>query len=204
MAMVILSREVEEELRTNRKERGVDQHDEVWDGVYVMSPIADNEHQLLVGEVFLVLRLAIGDHGRGMVLPGVNVSDRDNSWEQNFRIPDVALFLEGTAAVNHGTYWRGGPDFAVEITSPGDRTRDKLPFYSHVGVRELLVIDRDPWRLELYRLRDGRLLSVGTSTSARSDSLCSEVVPLTFRLVTGTPRPQIEVVHADGTDRWLI
>ena len=28
-----------------RRECGGDRYDEVWDGVYVMSPLADNEHQ---------------------------------------------------------------------------------------------------------------------------------------------------------------
>ena len=30
-----------------RRESGGDRYDEVWDGVYVMSPLADNEHQQL-------------------------------------------------------------------------------------------------------------------------------------------------------------
>jgi len=50
----------------------------------------------------------------------------------------------------------GGPDFAVEILNPGDRTPEKLPFYASVNVRELLVVDRDPWSLELFRLCDGQ------------------------------------------------
>ncbi len=29
-------------------------------------------------------------------------------------------------------------DFLVEITSPDDRTREKLPFYSRIGVAELV------------------------------------------------------------------
>ena len=31
----------------DRRESGGDRYDEVWDGVYVMSPLADNEHQQL-------------------------------------------------------------------------------------------------------------------------------------------------------------
>ena len=37
----------------------------------------------------------------------------------------------------------GGPDFLVEVASPGDRSLDKLAFYEGIGVRELLMVDRD-------------------------------------------------------------
>jgi Uma2 family endonuclease len=204
MAMLVLNREVEEKLRAERKNRGIDQHDEVWDGVYVMSPDADDEHQELVSGFDFLMELVIARRGLGRVRPGVNVSDRDEGWTENFRVPDVVVFLQDTAAINRGTYWRGGPDFALEVISPNDRTREKLPFYAKVGVRELLVIDRDPWEMELYRLHVGELRSVGISTPSRADVLNSEVVPLTFRLVPGSPRSRIEAIHKDNGERWLI
>ena len=34
--------------------------------------------------------------GLGEAFPGVNVSDRSDDWTQNYREPDVAVFLEGT------------------------------------------------------------------------------------------------------------
>jgi hypothetical protein len=49
MSLLVLDKLVERRLRAQRKAWGVDHHDEVWEGVYVMSPIADNEHQTLVG-----------------------------------------------------------------------------------------------------------------------------------------------------------
>ena len=36
--------------------------------------------------------------GAGDVSPGVNLSDRDDGWEQNYREPDVAVFLHDTKA----------------------------------------------------------------------------------------------------------
>ena len=73
------------------------------------------------------------------MFPGVNLSDRDEGWEQNFREPDVAVFLRDGKAINCGTHWQGAADFLVEIISPGERTREKIPFYSSLGVVELLV-----------------------------------------------------------------
>jgi hypothetical protein len=92
----------------------------------------------------------------------------------------------------------------VEIISEDDRSREKLSFYAAVGVRELLLIDRDPWALELYRLRDGELDGVGRSTLDRPDTLLSTVVPLSFRLVPGDAHPRIEVTRADGGQGWVI
>jgi Uma2 family endonuclease len=99
-------------------------------------------------------------------------------------------------------FWFGGPDFGIEIVSPDDRSRQKLGFYEKVGTRELLLIDRDPWRLELYRLTHGELSLVGASTPDDPQPLRSEVLGLTWRLVAGQPRPQIEIAHDDGR-RWL-
>ena len=98
----------------------------------------------------------------------------------------------------------GGPDLLVEIVSPGDRSREKLAFYSQIGVRELLVIDRDPWMLELYRLEDGQLKLAGTSTADSRAELQSSVLPLNFRLVPGDARPTIEIAEQAGTQHWRI
>ena len=36
-------------------------------------------------------------------------------------------------------------------------SREKLDFYAKVGTREVLILDRDPWSLELYALRRDRM-----------------------------------------------
>ena len=43
-----------------RRESGGDRYDEVWDGVYVMSPIADNEHQKLATKLSTTIEIAVG------------------------------------------------------------------------------------------------------------------------------------------------
>lgn len=169
-----------------------------------MSPIANNEHQDLVGALSAVLRVVIGWTGLGDVFPGVNVSDREVDWTQNYRVPDVAVFLRGTRAQNRETHWFGGPDFAVEILSEGDRSREKLGFYASVGTRELLLVDRQRWALELYRLEGGALLPVGVAAVDRGGPIASDVVPLSFRLQAGSPRPKVVVEHGDGRQRWEV
>jgi Uma2 family endonuclease len=204
MSVLIRDPELEEQLRADRQAKGLDRWDEVWEGVYVMPPLANDEHQEIQAALVGILQVSIKWARLGEVRGGVNISDRVVDWRDNFRCPDVAVFLNGTTAQNYQTFWLGGPDFAVEIVSPGDSSRDKLDFYSAVGVRELLIIDRAPWKLELYRLTAGRLVEVGQSISTSADVLRSEVVPLSFRLIAGGPRPSIEVAHHDGVQRWVV
>jgi Uma2 family endonuclease len=195
---------VEERIRAEREASGADCYDEVWEGVYMMSPLPDDEHQEIVLQFARVLQEVIGDPALGKVRPGVNLSDREEDWTFNYRGPDVVVFLKTGRARNLGTHWCGPADFLVEITSPHDQTREKIPFYSRLGVVELLVIERQPWRLELYRHSEGELRLTGQSDLESAAVLASGVVPLTFQLVSGDPRPQIQVTHAPADRTWLV
>ena len=198
MSTLVQDPYTERALIAERRRKGIDLHDEVWEGVYVVMPNPNDEHQSLVARIIRPCLEVIEDPGKGVVRPGVNVSDRIDDWEHNYRIPDLAVFLHGGTAECHNTFWFGGPDFGIEIVSPDDRSRKKLGFYEKVGTRELLLIDRDPWRLELYGLTQTELALVGAVTPGGPHSLRSEVLGLTWRLVAGEPRPQIEITHDDG------
>ena len=202
MAVMVLDPYVEESLLASRKRCDGQQYDEVWEGVYVIIPPPDNEHQEFVSELLFILAKTVGDAGLGRVYPGVNLSDRNEDWLQDFREPDVAVFLSETKAINRGTHWQGAADFLVEIISPGERTREKIPFYSRLGVVELLVIDREPWSLELYRQQDGQLTMAGQSTLAAPEVLSSQTVGLRFQLLPGQERPQIQVTHPASGRQW--
>ncbi|RPI89465.1 MAG: Uma2 family endonuclease, partial [Planctomycetaceae bacterium] len=147
MLTVIDDSNVESRLREARARSGGDRYDEVWEGISMMAPMPNHEHQVLVGRLTRVLDEIVTDQELGSVVPGVNISDRVDGWDLNYRVPDVAVFLNTTRAVNHDSFWFGGPDFAVEITSPDDRSREKLDFYGKIGTRELLIVDRESWTL---------------------------------------------------------
>jgi Uma2 family endonuclease len=147
----------------------------------------------------------LADQSGVRVFPGVNVSDRKDDWERNYRCPDVAVVLPDSRAVAYEAFYFGGPDFIVEIASDYDRSRDKFDFYAGVGVREFLLVDRKPWQLELYALRGKKLLLAGQGNVADGNVLASQVLPLNFRLIApaGTGRPQIEIVRTTDSQRWL-
>ena len=79
MATVIMDPSFAERLRQERAAAGSDRWDEVWEGSYMMAPLPDIEHQELVGGLYAVLRETVG-HQQGIVLPGTNVSDREENW----------------------------------------------------------------------------------------------------------------------------
>ena len=198
MAMLVYDPYVEDQLRAEREASGADRFDEVWEGIYVMTPLPNDEHQELATNLGAALRLGLGFDSPHKVYVGVNVSDRETGWQHNYRGPDVAVYLSSNEAKDCGTHWHGGPDFGIEIVSPGDRSRAKLPFYAAVNTRELLIVDRDPWRLELYRLGGTELTLVGTSTLSEGNTLSSSAIPFRFRLVAANPRPRIEVTAYGG------
>jgi Uma2 family endonuclease len=186
-----------------RRLMGADRYDEVWDGVYVMAPIADNVHQEIATELAAALKQGAGRPGT-RAFAGTNVSDRPDDWRQNFRCPDVAVYLPGNPAEDRESHWLGGPDFAVEVISPYDRSREKFEFYAKVSVRELLLVSRKPWRLELYRQNAGVWTKVGISEPATSASIPSAVLGIDLRLIQGPLRPQIEVNRPSDGQTWLI
>ena len=188
-----------------RQERGLDRNDEVWEGVYVVPPLANNPHQRLVGGLTAVFHGVIQLPGRGQVLPGANISDRGSNWETDFRCPDVVLVLNGGRAVDCTTHWMGGPDFLVEVQSPGDETEAKLGFYSRIQVRELLIVHRDTRILRLYRHNGQSLISVEPTVFQGGKWLVSEVIPLAFRRRIVRGQPVTEVRRTDNTPgAWTV
>src|SRR5436190_23193317 len=103
MSMLIHDQDVEQATIADRQARGIDQWDEVWEGVYVMPPIANDEHQELQLALATIFQIAIKWAGLGEARAGMNVSDRKVDWKYNFRCLDIAVFMNGTKAENCDT-----------------------------------------------------------------------------------------------------
>jgi Uma2 family endonuclease len=181
-----------------RRRLGLDHKDEVWDGVYVIMPDPTMVHQEIIGTLYDAFSAVVRLPGLGRVVMGSNVSDRRVRWKKNFRVPDLVVVLTGGRAVDCGTHWMGGPDVVVEVRSPGDDTDFKIPFYGTIGVRELLIVDRDSRAVQLLR-HDGReLVPVGARDRQGAKWLMSMVVPLAFRRTA--PRGQGPRIQVERTD----
>ncbi len=202
MTVLIADPRVQCQVIAERKAKGWDRKDEVWEGTYIIMPDPNIEHQEIVSNLVGAFRDVVHPPKGGKVFPGLNLSDQIEDWTFNYRCPDVAVFLAGNKAQVFEAHICGGADFLVEIVSPFDKSRDKLEFYAELGVRELLIIDRYPWSLELYRNNGSELVLVGQSSLARSETFASEVLPINFGLVEAEPRPAIQIAEIDGGRNW--
>ena len=188
--------------REHWEDNGNGKYDETWDGVVIMAPLPDDEHQELQAAIGVPLYESIKRPALGKVYLGVNVTDRHDDWRQNYRGPDVVVYLNGNPAINKGSHWIGGPDFLVEVISPTEDPLAKFEFYAGVGTREVLTVERDPWALELFKLKDAELVSSGRATVGNG-LLSADTVSLTFALVSGTERPRIRMAQPSSGREWF-
>jgi Uma2 family endonuclease len=119
-----------EALIESRHTWGADRHDEVWNGDLHMNPAPRGRHSRLQTKLTLLLDpLAVR---AGLFLyHEVNLGEPGD-----YRIPDLALLRDETDATRYAT-----AAVVVEIVSPHDETREKLPFYAARGVEEAVVVD---------------------------------------------------------------
>lgn len=185
-----------------RKRKGIDLYDEVWDGMYVIPEPPSNEQQRFLGDLNYILTGVVKGPQLGQKFLGVNVSDRPKNWKRNYRIPDLAVVLKNSRAIDCDAFYFGGPDFLVEVKSPGDASDEKVPFYSKIGVRELLIVHRDKRTLRLLRHDGHELVLVPPEADG---SLSSEVLPLAFRPIKVKGVARTEVRRTAGQpEQWII
>ena len=146
--------EVPEALLADRRWKGTDRWDEMWEGEMHMVPPPSERHQDVAGRLYRVLaplaeaRGMLAHYETGLFRPGV-----DNDW----RVPDQT-YARPELRSERGI--EGAASLVVEVLSPGDETYAKLDWYAAVGVGEVLVIDPDTRRVELFANRDGRMEAV--------------------------------------------
>ncbi len=155
--------EVDERLLEDRRRRGADRWDEMWEGVLHMVPPPSDRHQEVAGELFLVLaglakaRGLAARYETGLFRPGV---------ADDYRVPDQT-YARPELLAHRGV--DGAADLVVEIRSPNDETDQKLPWYADLGVREVLVIDPKTLAIELHR--DGGPVAPDADGGFRSEVL---------------------------------
>lgn len=171
--------EVREDELAHRRRRGLDRHDEMWEGVLHMAPAPTYEHQRMVDRLLLFLVPLLERTGRGVLVSGINVFN-DESKAEDYRIPDLTFVAAGREAILREEGVRGGaPDAVIEIRSPGDETYEKLPFFAALGVHEVIVIGRDSKAPEVYRLAGSQYLAVAAD---RQGWIAAETLGVRFRL----------------------
>lgn len=150
-----------EQLLERRKRLGLDGYDEVWEGVYHVSPMARGRHG------WLQIRLArvLGPYADGAGLLDIgpfNLGDGPDS----FRVPDLGYLRE----LDPETVYFPTAAVVVEVLSPGDETYEKLPYYAAHDVDELLVVDPDARHVHIFRRAGGGYEAAGRSAVLAVDA----------------------------------
>ncbi len=122
-----------------RRARGQDLYDEVWEGEYHVAPAGSLRHADVQGQLFEIL----GPLGRRAGLHRVGPGNIGQAMD--YRVPDLAFLRRREVAVRVPT-----AAIVVEVLSPRDESRAKLPFFYRVGVEEVLIVDPDARTVEWF------------------------------------------------------
>ena len=175
MKTVVMSAERADALIEDRRRLDIGHLDECWEGVWHLTD-PTRRHQEIAGLLYSIHLQVIVVTEIGEAFISINVTDREYEWTKNHRCPDGAVLLPGNPGRWIGeneAAFLGGPDLVVEVKSPGDKTHEKLPFYDSLGVKEVLIVDQETGRPEIWRAGQFHVERPGTT-------LRSEVTGLEF------------------------
>ncbi len=143
----------------------------MWDGVLHMNPPPIEPHMRVGGDLFLALSLAARAKGLRAYIETGLFDPKVKSYK-NYRVPDM-LVTDPRLATRRGI--DGPAELVVEVRSPGDDTDEKLPYYAHLGVPEVMILNSFPCELEHLRLVRGAYQPVATPADGWHRVLCVDV-----------------------------
>jgi len=143
-----------EALLERRRRAGIDRLDEVWQGVRHVVPGPSLEHARVAQQLAELLGPLASAAGLLAAMHEFNLGES----EHDFRVPDGGLHRPGATGM-----WLSTAALVVEILSPGDESRQKLPFYAALDVDEVMIVDPIERTVTWLGLRDGRYQPVPRS-----------------------------------------
>lgn len=148
---------------------------ELVDGVLLVSPAPSNRHQIVVGELHVLLRAACPADARVMLAP----TDYQPTDRRSLQ-PD--LLVARRADVRDDPI-RAPLVLAVEVLSPSTRSVDlllKSGVYAESGVQAYWVVDPAVPLVRAWRLAHGRYVDAG---AAEGDQVLELAEPFPVRVV---------------------
>ena len=167
-----------------RRKFGSDVRDEGWDGVLHMPPEPTVHHQQLSSALVAVL-LPLAKR-RGLV---ASCETAFGPGRYNYRVPDVIVYAQASATKS---FVVGPAELAIEILSPQDESRDKLPFYASRGVKEVWLLDPTTRAVEVYTLRGDTYFAIAD----REHVIRAPALDLQLATIDG---PKLQIIWADGS-----
>ena len=151
---------------------------ELIDGEHFVSPAPGSAHQLIVGNLHVLIREFLRQQPIGVVM----LAPFDVVFSQHDVVePDLIYFSrERFKAVVGEKNAAGAPDLAIEVLSPSSRRRDevlKRRLYERTSVPEYWIVDPDLEAVKVYRLVEGRYEKSSELSLEQGDSLSTPVLP---------------------------
>jgi Uma2 family endonuclease len=125
------------EMLEQRRRLGLDKHDEVWEGIYHLVSSPTPSHQRIQGELFIALQ-AFAKRGGFKLYTDLDLHDPTAQPDRDYRQPDLSV-VRVEYVTPRGI--KGPAELAIEVISPHDESRIKVPFYARIGVRETWLVD---------------------------------------------------------------
>jgi Uma2 family endonuclease len=151
---------------------------ELVDGEHYVTPSPNTKHQLVSGNVFLLIGTWLEAHPVGRIFCApydVVFSDFD------VVAPDLLYVSNGRAAeVVTPKHVHGAPDLMVETGSPGTRQRDetiKRRLYERAGVSEYWFVDPEVDVVRIYRREGDRFARPIEFSREAGDVLTTALLP---------------------------
>lgn len=143
---------------------------ELVDGVLLVSPAPSNRHQIVVGELYVLLRSVCPPDARVMLAP----TDYQPTDRRSLQ-PDLMMVRRADV----GERPVSAPLLlAVEVLSPSTRSVDlllKYGVYAESGVAAYWVVDPAAPSVHAWALVDGRYVDVGSARGAEALDLDAPV-----------------------------
>ena len=145
MTTVVLGHEpVIEAWLADRRAKGLDGRDEVWEGVLHVAPHEHGRNGIIASELQVLL-------SRPAKAAGLRAGGSFNLGQpSDFRVPDLGWHRSSPPTLYFDT-----AALVVEVLSPGDESVAKLPFYARRGVDEVWFVDPVGRTVQVHVLQDG-------------------------------------------------
>ncbi|MDW7657095.1 MAG: type II toxin-antitoxin system prevent-host-death family antitoxin [Bacillota bacterium] len=158
-----------------------DKRYEYIDGKVWLMGAPTEEHQRVIGNLYFNIRNCLKGKSCRVYLAPLDVYLGSRSTDRNIVQPDLLVVCNMNNFNEKGRHI-GAPGVAIEVLSPSNRRHDlirKMDLYLRSGVEEYWTIDTANRLINVYRFRDGQIVSQ-TAFDADVDVCSDYLQDLTF------------------------
>jgi len=153
---------------------------ELIEGELVLTPSPGTLHQIVAGNVFMLLNISVRKDNAGKVIFAPLDVVLDETAKHNTFQPDIVFISKDRLSIIEETRINGAPDLVVEVLSPATIKRDrgkKSRRYLQSGVREYWLVDPREKLLEVFVPGEKDWQRTGVYEEGEDELIISKVLP---------------------------